>query len=208
VEIIAWASDSELDSGVPNLPLNSPEIVAQFIVDTLLERPHTRQVTGLLAATGSIPTSQILAYAEVLENVGIEDIMVVRPPGSPMLPLHRTVHDIRPGLGPLGALLTGLAASTTTAVLFMSASREPPPEQFLRGILEWGPTQADVVVPTLNRRRMPLPGLYGHRCLSAIQESLLSGEGRLDGWWAQVRVHGIPEEQWRAANPEGIALER
>jgi len=197
VQIIAWASNADLDLDVPLLPLDSPETVADFLVQRISRHPLKRQVTGLIAALEGVEERAIGDCLDSLRAAGLERLLVIRPAGSEAFPGVHTVSDIRPGLGPLGALFTGLAASETPDVLFLSARDRPPSPEFLRGLLSWGSRNADVVVPILGERRMPLPGLYGHRCLSAIQSSLLSGEGRMDGWWAQVRVHGIPEQIWR-----------
>jgi molybdopterin-guanine dinucleotide biosynthesis protein B len=197
VRIIAWASNANLELDVPLLPLDAPEEVADFLVQRLLRRSVERQVTGLIAALEGVEEHAIGDCLDGLRAAGLERLLVIRPTGAAAIPGVHTVSDIRPELGPLGALFTGLAASETPDVLFLNARERPPSPEFLRGLLTWGPRSADVVVPILGERRMPLPGLYGHRCLSAIQASLLSGEGRMDGWWAQVRVHGIPEQIWR-----------
>ena len=47
---------------------------------------------------------------------------------------------------------------------------------------------------------------YGYRCLSGIQAALLGGERKLTGWWGQVRRHAVPEEAWRAWDPEGLGF--
>ena len=53
--------------------------------------------------------------------------------------------------------------------------------------------RADVVVPRHLGHYEPLLACYSHRCLSAIQESLLSGEGKMRGWWGQVRVDAFDD---------------
>ena len=198
VQILAWASDVQPNVDRPVLPLNRPELIADFLIDTLLKQPFTRSVTGLIAALQPVPMEQIQRPVESLKSAGLNQTIVVRPEGAPKCPDSRNLFDIRPGLGPLGALLTGLAAAETESVLFVNAKSSTHSSSFLRGLLEWGSPRADVVVPIVGNRKMPFPGLYGYRCLSTIQASLLSGEGRLDGWWSQMHVHGVPEHVWRS----------
>jgi molybdopterin-guanine dinucleotide biosynthesis protein B len=203
VRVVAIASDTPTDSDLPHLSLDSPEEVADFLLSHIVEGAQRRQITGLVAAHDGVKEAIIERSIRALAAAGIDHTMVIRPPGTPSVAGTQTVHDIRPGHGLLGALLTGLAAAGTPDVLLIGSHRAPPSPEFLRGMVEWAPRSADVVVPVSAGRAMPIPGLYGHRCLSAIQASLLAGELRVDGWWDHIRVFSVPESIWRPTWPEG-----
>ncbi|MFT5684837.1 MAG: molybdopterin-guanine dinucleotide biosynthesis protein A, partial [Myxococcota bacterium] len=125
-----------------------------------------------------------------------ENVLLIAAPGATPVEGARIVHDIRPGLGPLGALLTALAASETPDVLLWGVrhwSERPERIAAIRGAAP----RADAAVPMQGGYPEPLLARYGHRCLSAIQGALLGGERRMDAWWGQVRLHRILEDDWR-----------
>jgi len=187
-------------AALPQLPLNDPEAVADFIEQQWLSA-HTppESVTAILPLAQPAQGVRLSAARALLG----ERILAVTAPGVSAPPGVAAVTDIRPGLGPLGALLTGLAAADTPAVLFWGHRHRAAPPALLRGMLASAPRHADVV-PLVNAgRREPLMALYSYRCLNAIKTALLSGEARMDGWWGQVRVHPVPEEAWRRWDPSG-----
>ena len=120
---------------------------------------------------------------------------IVAPAPMAVPPSLHCAVDVRPGLGPLGALLTALASSDTPDVVLLGP-------RFVLGAapavasLIGAPRGADIVAAVIDGRRQPTFALYGHRCLGAIQASLLSGEFRMDRWWEALRVHTIDDSAW------------
>jgi molybdopterin-guanine dinucleotide biosynthesis protein A len=114
------------------------------------------------------------------------------------------VGDLRPGLGLLGALYTGLAAADTPEVLLLGPRHWHLDPGALAGLLGPGGRGADVVYAVLDELPEPALAVYGHRCLSAIQAALLSGELKLTGWWGQVRTLGVPGPVRRVVASVGV----
>ncbi len=201
--ILAWASDAPVPGAeAPVLPLDDPEAVADFLVKRFLPPEGRRAVTGVVPLAAGADLDRARRTVAALSAACEGRVLVVAAPGAPALPGVPVVHDLRPGLGPLGALLTALARVDTPDVLFAGISRAVPEPAMLAGLLRWGPRSADVVAPVHAGRPETCLALYGHRCLSAIQGALLGGEARMDGWWGQVRTFRVPEATWRAADPE------
>lgn len=120
----------------------------------------------------------------------------------------RLVPDLVPGCGPLGGLHAGLtAASHPLAALvacdmpFASAALLETAARLL--VQE----QADVVVPRSGGRLEPLHAVYCRAtCLPAIEAAIQTGEYRLIGWFTQVKVRQMTEEEVAALDPCGLAF--
>jgi molybdopterin-guanine dinucleotide biosynthesis protein B len=199
-DVVAEVTDMPVEgASVPQLRLDDPEGVASFI-----EARWLRPSAPLSSVTAVLPMGageDVSARLAAVRGVLGERVLVVTAPGAQAPAGVAAVADIRPGLGPLGALLTGLAASETPAVLFWGPRHRYAPAAMIQGLIGAAPQRADVVPLVSGGHREPLAAVYGHRCLSAIQSSLLSGEHKMDGWWGQVRVHPVEEAQWRAWDP-------
>ncbi len=194
MRLIAWASDGQPQTTLPVLDLNDPTAVADFLEETLL-RPEAalRRATLVLpAADPEVARQAAAAAARLSDGVGGRTLLVLAP-HVPAPPGVRAVHDLRPDLGPLGGLLTALAAADTPEVAYIGARHHGMSVEELRSLLTAGPVHADVVSRVFDGLADPLCAVYGHRCLTAIQGALLSGEPRMDGWWGQVRVHRCAE---------------
>jgi len=205
--VIAWASDVPLEVGVPVLPLDQPEAVAAFLEARFLaEDSRARDATLVVPVGARRDLETALALVRRLastcggRSLLVHDREVVPPPETP------AVADLRPDLGPLGALLTALAAAGTAEVLLVGTRHCGVPPGLVEVLLTTGPRAADVVVPVHRGFREPLLAVYGHRCLGAIHAALVSGEPKMDGWWGQVRVHEVSAETWHPADPEARAF--
>ena len=136
--------------------------------------------------------------------------MVVAGPGVPATsrPGVSIVSDVRPRLGLLGALFTGLAAAETPEVLLVGPRHWGARTDFLVGLVRRAPSATDVAYVEVDGRPDPALAMYGHRCLSAIQEALLSGEFKMTGWWGQVRTAQVAawgrSDRGRLAGPQGL----
>lgn len=201
--VVAWAADAPVYTNLPVLPLGDPAAVADWVAAQYLgAAPTRRNVTLVVPVADEAVLAEHAAAIRALADAHGARVLVVlaRAPTGPV-PLP-WVMDLRPGLGPLGALLTGLAAAETPDVLFVGPRHLGARPATVEGLLRAGGRAADVVVPTRGLYRQPLFALYGHRCLGAIQAALLSGEPRMDAWWGQVRTVLVDEPQWRAWDPD------
>jgi len=190
-EPIAWVSDVPVDTEVPVLPLNDPSAVSDFVIERFMDDDaRAREATLVLPMSRSTPTDTVAALATRLDGIASRTLVVFQEGAIPPAGVS-AVRDIRPELGALGALLTGLAASNTPNVLLVGERHTDVSPTLLRKLLSAGSSRADVIVPLSDGFREPLLACYGHRCLPAIHAALISGEQKMDGWWGQVRVHEV-----------------
>ena len=201
------------------LPLDDAEPCADLLAARVLSaQPVQRALTGVLLAGGrsrrmGADKAALRFRGELLlpQLAGrladcCDQVIVVRREGQelPALPQGvRVVQDLVPGMGPLGGLLTGLAAAPTPFV-FLAACDLPLLDV---GLIRWlgaHPARAaDVLLPQRDGHAEPTHAIYGARCLGAIKQAMLSGELGMGTWLGALRVQRIPEEQWRAAHPDG-----
>lgn len=206
-QLIAWVSDGSPDTDLPVLGLDDPEGVASFLQARFLAPLEPRSVSPVFPLARQEDVARIASLVTraqaLFDGRGLAVVApgVVAPSGLP------SVHDVRPGLGPLGALLTGLVAVDTPDVLLLGPRHQDASDAMMLGVALAAP-RADLVVPVHDGFHEPLLARYGHRCLTAIQGSLLSGEPRMDRWWGQVRVEALPESTWSAWDPDDTAFGR
>ncbi|MDG1480167.1 MAG: molybdopterin-guanine dinucleotide biosynthesis protein B [Myxococcota bacterium] len=195
--LVAIATDRPEPGPLPCLPLDAPAAVADFIESRWLSAAApARPVTAALPIGADIaPDLQRRWIARAREQFGDNVLLIADADAAPVGDA-RIVTDIRPGLGPLGALLTALAASETPDVLLWGVRHWQEHPDRIAAIRAAAP-RADAAVPMQDGFPEPLLARYGHRCLSAIQGALLSGERRMNAWWGQVHVCCIAEEDWR-----------
>ena len=191
--VVAWATDAAEPStdGTPALPIDDPAAVAAWIVDTFVRPEVIRPITVVCPAVGD-PAAAVAAARRLVCALGATAMVVTAAEPVPAEGVT-VVRDIRPALGLLGALFTGLAAANTPDILFVGPRHWSAPDQVLLDLVRSAP-RADVVHLVADGLPDPACARYGHRCLSAIQAALLSGEHKLTGWWGQVRVGAVRGE--------------
>jgi molybdopterin-guanine dinucleotide biosynthesis protein A len=133
---------------------------------------------------------------DALGGVCGEIILVVNRPG-PAPPRVRVVQDLRPGLGPLMGLYSGLLASRTRLSFVTGVDMPFFRVDLFRGLLALageGPPGPDVTIPYVREQYEPLFAFYAGTCLPAI-EKLLSEPGgggkRIVSFFPRVRVRRV-----------------
>ena len=157
---------------LPILPLGDPAAVADWIEAAAAEPRRARPLTVVLpvAVASGIPAAQA-AGARFGAVLGAPFVLVLAP-GLPAATAP-AVWDLRPQLGLLGALYTGLATADTPEVLLVGPRHYAAPPALVRGLVAAGPSRADLVHLVENGHPEPALARYGYRCLSGIQAALL-----------------------------------
>lgn len=176
-------------------------------------------MTGIVLAGGK---STRLGAAKALLRVGGEtfleravsavrplcrQIIVVSAPGSspPELDGCVMVEDERPGLGPLGGLVTGLAISDDEWHLTLACDLPLVRPEMLKLIVAEA-SGADAVVPRAGGRLQPLLAAYSRACLSPARVATDSGRRAMRAMLDLVRVKIIEEARLREVDPELISF--
>ena len=135
-------------------------------------------------------------------------VVVADPARAAALPLddsHQTVVDVFPDCGSLGGIYTGLNASSTEWALvtacdmpFLSA----PLLADMAGLRDG----VDAVVPVVDGRPEPTHALYSRRCLPAIESRLRAGQLKISGFFDDVAVRYLPENDVRRFDPDLLSF--
>ena len=158
------------------------------------------QDKAALALDGEPLLSRVV---RLLEAALGQPVMVIGPPERAALaPGARVVPDARPGLGPLGGIVSALQAASTPHI-FVAACDMP----FLRpALVRYVASLAfgyDVVVPRSARGTEQLCAVYEQGCVAAIQARLAASDRAVAPLYAQVRTREVAPAEWAAYDPDG-----
>jgi molybdopterin-guanine dinucleotide biosynthesis protein A len=97
-------------------------------------------------------------------------------------------------VGPLGGIEAALASPGVPAGLFLAVDMPFVTVELLQALLDWAP-DFDAVVPVGGGGAQPLCAIYQASCLPSIRASLKTGDYRMTGFWPQIRVREVAEEE-------------
>jgi molybdopterin-guanine dinucleotide biosynthesis protein A len=139
--------------------------------------------------------------ADVLGQVTDDLLMVTNTPelfewmGLPMVP------DAFPDCGSLGGIYSGLKAAPGEAI-FTVACDMPFLSAAVARLVTSRAGLADVVAPRVGPHYETLHACYGRACLGPMERRLADGQLKITGFWDEVRVLIIAEEEIsRLADP-------
>jgi molybdopterin-guanine dinucleotide biosynthesis protein A len=142
--------------------------------------------------------------ADVLGQVTDDLLMVTNTPelfewmGLPMVP------DAFPDCGSLGGIYSGLKAAPGEAI-FTVACDMPFLSAAVARLVTSRADLADVVAPRVGPHYETLHACYGRACLGPMERRLAAGQLKITGFWDEVRVLTIAEEDVaRLADPAVI----
>ena len=144
------------------------------------------------------------------DAVSATEVVVVvadqeRADALPLDASHRTAVDVFPDCGSLGGIYTGLDAALTEWVL-VTACDMPFLSASLLGHLAGLRDGADAVVPVVGGFPEPTHALYSRRCRPAIEKRLQAGELKISGFFDDVTVRYLPEDDVRRFDPELLSF--
>ena len=120
--------------------------------------------------------------------------------GLPMVP------DVFPDSGSLGGIYSGLAAAPGE-VAFTVACDMPFLSPDVMRLVTGRAGEADVVAPLVGGQWETLHACYGKACLGPIEERLRAGRFKITGFFPDVRVLAVPEEEIaRWGRPEVVFM--
>ena len=113
--------------------------------------------------------------------------------------------DRYPGAGSLGGIFSGLDAADTSWVLAVACDMPFLNLDLLRRMLSLR-EGFDAVVPVIEGRPEPTHSLYSKACLPFIEPRLVSGDLKISGFYNDVRVKYLSEEEVRSLDPECLSF--
>lgn len=156
-----------------------------------------------------LPLDGRALVARVCDAVGeicASTIVVTNRPEAladvPLPPAVRVLRDEVAYQGPLGGLVTAMAAADHEWVLAVAADMPHLEPEIVRTLWELR-DGADAVVPTTPEGHEPLLALYRvAACLPPARDLLESGRRRLVAFFSKVKVVEVPADALRAADPD------
>lgn len=148
----------------------------------------------------------VARVADVLGQVTDDVLLVTNTPDLfawldlPMVP------DAFPDCGSLGGIYSGLKAAPGDAA-FTVACDMPFLSSAVARLVTSRAGEADVVVPRVGPHYETLHACYSRACLGPIERRLAAGQLKITGFWDEVRVLAVAEEDVaRLADPATVFL--
>jgi len=132
--------------------------------------------------------------ADVVRGVTDDLLIVTNTPelyASLALPM---VPDVFPDHGSLGGIYSGLLAAPGAAAFTVACDMPFLSPEVARLVVDRA-ALADVVLPTSGGRLETLHACYAKSCLGPMESRLRQGRLRIAGFFDEVRVLTIPEEE-------------
>lgn len=144
------------------------------------------------------------------EAVSARHVVVVvadtaRAAALPLDDHHVTAVDVFPNCGSLGGIYTGLNAALTDWSLVTACDMpflSVPLLAHMAGLRDG----ADAVVPIVDGRPEPTHALYARRCLPAIEKRLRAGQLKISGFFDDVSVRYVPENDIKLFDPDLLSF--
>ncbi len=110
--------------------------------------------------------------------------------------------DSFPGAGPLGGLITGLAASQSDKVFAVACDMPLVTAEAAELLAGECDDRHDAAVPQTDGPLHPLCAVYRPTCLPAMRDAFERGERAVLSCYDRIRVKRVPETRLRAADPD------
>ncbi|HOX14724.1 MAG TPA: molybdenum cofactor guanylyltransferase [Smithellaceae bacterium] len=112
------------------------------------------------------------------------------------------VTDLHKGKGPLGGIYAGLFYAKHQHAFTCSCDMPFLNEAFIAYMIGQS-EKHDVIVPELPEGYQPLHAIYSRNCLPSIRRLILMDKLKITGFYRDMRVLPISEEQIRSFNEDG-----
>jgi molybdopterin-guanine dinucleotide biosynthesis protein A len=113
----------------------------------------------------------------------------------------RREPDRFPGAASLGGIYTAIAAARHDRVVVVGCDMPFLSPALLRHLVGLA-DEHDVIVPRIAGYPEPLHAVYSKACLGPIEQRIHAGQLRIVGFYADVRVRYVDEQELRRIDPE------
>ena len=121
--------------------------------------------------------------------------------GLPMVP------DSLPDAGSLGGIYTALMHSHCDHTLVVACDMPFLNPTLLRHMLALREGGHDVIAPRVEGYPQGLHAVYSQACIGPIRAQIGAGRLKVIGFYDQVRVRYLDEDEWRPLDPTGRAFQ-
>ena len=138
-------------------------------------------------------TAMARRVADALLAAGADDVVAVGGDGPALATLGlRPVPDEHPGEGPLGGILTALAATTAEVVVVLACDLPAPDPSVIISVVD-ALDDADVAAPSHGGHLELLHAAYARSAQAALSEAFAGGERAPRRAIGAVRVNVVPD---------------
>jgi molybdopterin-guanine dinucleotide biosynthesis protein A len=110
--------------------------------------------------------------------------------------------DLYADHGPLAGIFTALTAASHPHILIVACDMPLLNRPLLQYLLSLKET-ADIIVPRWGKYPEPLHAVYAKSCIPAVEQSLKAGKLKITGFYADVRVRFVDQEEIERFDPQG-----
>lgn len=151
----------------------------------------------------------IQRVVERVRQVSCETVVVVadqeRGDALPLDKEARIALDIYPGKGSLGGIFSGLSAAQEEWGVVVACDMPFLNLDLLRYMASWR-GDVDAVVPVLEGRPEPTHSIYAKACLPHIEARLKANDLKISGFFDEVRVKYVNEDEIVKFDPEYLSF--
>jgi molybdopterin-guanine dinucleotide biosynthesis protein A len=151
----------------------------------------------------------IQRVVERVRQVSRETVIVVadqdRGDALPLDKEARIALDIYPGKGSLGGIFSGLSAAQEEWGVVVACDMPFLNLDLLRYLASLR-EDVDAVVPVLEGRPEPTHSLYSKACLPHIEARLKANDLKISGFFDEVRVKYVPEDDIARFDPDYLSF--
>lgn len=157
---------------------------------------------GVAKALLRLNGETFLEHAVSLMREVCDAVIISASPQQPLPEISgcRVLTDEEPGLGPLGGLVTSLAASGDEWHVALACDLPLARREVLQFLAD-SAHDADAVVPRAGGRLQPLLAAYSRACLEPGREALASGARAVAAMLDRVKMRVLEEELLRQFDP-------
>ncbi|MFQ6027958.1 MAG: molybdenum cofactor guanylyltransferase [Dehalococcoidia bacterium] len=143
--------------------------------------------------------------SQVADGLVVVVADAARGDALPLEQQHQVACDQYPGGGSLGGIFSGLAAMEQEWGLVVACDMPFLNLDLLRHMLSLRQGY-DAVVPVLEGRPEPTHALYSKACLAPIEERLQADDLKISGFFDQVRVNYLAEQDLARFDPDYLSF--
>jgi molybdopterin-guanine dinucleotide biosynthesis protein A len=137
----------------------------------------------------------------IYRNIFSEIIIVANDPNAYLQFSEAAIAtDIYKNKGPLGGIHAGLFFARHSHAFVTACDMPYLNEGFIRHLLS-RTDDYDIVVPVASDGFQPLHAVYSRRCLPAIEKGLLSDKLKVDGFYKDMKLLKITEDEISKFDP-------
>ena len=144
--------------------------------------------------------------ARIADIGQVETLLVTNRPDSYAHLALPMIADVIPGKASLGGIYTAIQASKTPHIMVIACDMPFLNAGLLRYMVKLAVNPYDVIAPRVKGHPQGLHAVYTKRCLAPIRQRLDAGRLKVIGFYDDVNIHYIDEEEYSPFDSKGLSF--